>query len=113
MKVIYAFTVILGACLLFLVQPLIAKLILPWFGGTSAVWSAALMFFQVCVFGGDHIYKMDVNQMMNFHLERDADLTIATIPVPLSEAHQFGVVEIDEDFRVTGFVEKPKDGAKT
>lgn len=52
MKVIYAFTVILGASLLFLVQPLIAELILPWFGGTSAVWSAALMFFQVCVFGG-------------------------------------------------------------
>jgi len=38
--------------LLFLVQPLIAKLILPWFGGTSAVWSAALVFFQACVFGG-------------------------------------------------------------
>jgi spermidine synthase len=49
---IYALTVVLGALLLFLVQPLIAKLILPWFGGTSAVWSAALLFFQVCVFGG-------------------------------------------------------------
>ncbi len=50
--IIYALTVILGACLLFLVQPLIAKLILPWFGGASAVWSAALLFFQACVFGG-------------------------------------------------------------
>jgi hypothetical protein len=50
--VIYAVTVIVGACLLFLVQPLIAKIILPWFGGTSAVWSAALVFFQVCVLGG-------------------------------------------------------------
>jgi spermidine synthase len=49
---IYALTVVLGALLLFLVQPLIAKLILPWFGGSSAVWSAALLFFQVCVFGG-------------------------------------------------------------
>lgn len=49
---IYALTVIVGACLLFLVQPLIAKLILPWFGGISAVWSAALVFFQACVFGG-------------------------------------------------------------
>ncbi|HEY8538875.1 MAG TPA: fused MFS/spermidine synthase [Steroidobacteraceae bacterium] len=51
-EVIYALTVIVAASLLFLVQPLIAKLILPWFGGSSAVWSAALMFFQACVFGG-------------------------------------------------------------
>lgn len=49
---LYASTVIVGACLLFLVQPLIAKMILPWFGGTSAVWSAALVFFQACVLGG-------------------------------------------------------------
>ena len=49
---LYAVTVIVGACLLFLVQPLIAKMILPWFGGTSAVWSAALVFFQACVLGG-------------------------------------------------------------
>ena len=51
-RTIYALTVIVGACLLFLIQPLIAKLILPWFGGSSAVWSAALLFFQVCVFAG-------------------------------------------------------------
>lgn len=49
---LYAVTVIVGACLLFLVQPLIAKIILPWFGGTSAVWSASLVFFQACVLGG-------------------------------------------------------------
>jgi glucose-1-phosphate adenylyltransferase len=67
----------------------------------------------VCVFGGDHIYKMDVNQMLQDHIDNDADLTIATVPVPLSEAPHFGIVEIDSDFRVTGFVEKPKEGAKT
>ena len=50
--VIYAATVILSACLLFLVQPLIAKIIFPWFGGTSAVWTAALVFFQVCLLCG-------------------------------------------------------------
>ncbi|MDY6945072.1 MAG: hypothetical protein SXG53_05095, partial [Pseudomonadota bacterium] len=49
---LYAATVILSACLLFLIQPLLAKIILPWFGGTSAVWSAALVFFQACVLGG-------------------------------------------------------------
>jgi len=52
MTPLFAVTVILSACLLFLVQPLIAKIILPWFGGTSAVWSAALVFFQVCVLAG-------------------------------------------------------------
>ncbi|HET9396574.1 MAG TPA: hypothetical protein VFO36_10995, partial [Nitrospiraceae bacterium] len=52
MTPLFALTVILGACLLFLVQPLIAKISLPWFGGTSAVWSAALVFFQVCVLAG-------------------------------------------------------------
>lgn len=49
---VHAATVTLGACLLFLIQPLIAKIILPWFGGASSVWSAALLFFQSCVLGG-------------------------------------------------------------
>ncbi len=90
-----------------------------WFRGTAdAVFQNLELIFDerpeyVCVFGGDHIYKMDVNQMLQWHIENNADLTIATIPVPLSEAHQFGVVEIDSDFRVTGFEEKPKHGAKT
>jgi hypothetical protein len=52
MTSLFAVAVILGACLLFLVQPLLAKIILPWFGGTSSVWSAALVFFQVCVLAG-------------------------------------------------------------
>ena len=90
-----------------------------WFRGTAdAVFQNLELIFDerpdlICVFGGDHIYKMDVNQMLQEHLANEADLTIATIPVPLSEAHHFGIVEIDEDFRVTGFVEKPKEGAKT
>jgi glucose-1-phosphate adenylyltransferase len=90
-----------------------------WFRGTAdAVFQNLELIFDerpdyVCVFGGDHIYKMDVSQMLQDHINNDADLTIATIPVPLSEAQHFGVVEIDDDFRVTGFVEKPKQGAKT
>jgi glucose-1-phosphate adenylyltransferase len=90
-----------------------------WFRGTAdAVYQNLELIFDerpdnVCVFGGDHIYKMDVNAMMQFHLDSDADLTIATIPVPAAEAHHFGVVEIDDNFEVTGFVEKPKEGAKT
>ena len=90
-----------------------------WFRGTAdAVFQNLELIFDerpeyVCVFGGDHIYKMDVNQMLQQHISTDADLTIATIPVPVEEANQFGVVEIDESYRVTGFVEKPKHGAKT
>ncbi len=90
-----------------------------WFRGTAdAVFQNLELIFDerpdlVSVFGGDHIYKMDVNQMLQEHLANEADLTIATIPVPLSEAQHFGIVEIDENFRVTGFVEKPKEGAKT
>ncbi|MEA2164441.1 MAG: glucose-phosphate adenylyltransferase [Thermoanaerobaculia bacterium] len=90
-----------------------------WFRGTAdAVFQNLELIFDeqpefVCVFGGDHIYKMDVNQMLQEHLTNDADLTIATIPVPVEEAHHFGIVEVDSDWRVTGFVEKPKDGAKT
>ena len=90
-----------------------------WFRGTAdAVFQNLELIFDeqpdtICVFGGDHIYKMDVNQMLQEHLANDADLTIATNPVPVAEAHHFGIVEIDSDFRVTGFVEKPKTGAKT
>jgi glucose-1-phosphate adenylyltransferase len=90
-----------------------------WFRGTAdAVYQNLELIFDerpdnVCVFGGDHIYKMDINAMMQFHLDSDADLTIATIPVPASEAYHFGVVEIDDNFHVTGFVEKPKEGART
>jgi len=62
----------------------------------------------VCVFGGDHIYRMDVRQMIDFHVEKSAELTIAAIPKPIKEASSFGVLEVDKDWRVVGFEEKPK-----
>ncbi len=64
---------------------------------------------HVFVFSGDHIYKMDVTQMFSFHLQKDADMTIAAIPVPVKEASQFGVIEVDGDWRMIGFEEKPKN----
>jgi glucose-1-phosphate adenylyltransferase len=90
-----------------------------WFRGTAdAVYQNLELIFDekpehVAVFGGDHIYKMDVNQMLEFHLDHDADLTIATFPGPVAEAHHFGVIEIDDSGRVIGFVEKPKESPKT
>ena len=58
--------------------------------------------------GGDPIYKMDVTQMVDFHLSRAALLTFAAIPVPVEEAHEFGIIEVDQDNRMIGFEEKPK-----
>src|SRR6185436_7448494 len=49
---LYAVTIFLSAFLLFQVQPLIAKIILPWFGGSAAVWSASMLFFQLLLLGG-------------------------------------------------------------
>jgi glucose-1-phosphate adenylyltransferase len=63
----------------------------------------------VGIFGGDHIFKMNVEDMSRFHEEASADVTIAAIPVPIAEANQFGVIQVDADWRITGFQEKPKD----
>ncbi|HRZ80046.1 MAG TPA: sugar phosphate nucleotidyltransferase, partial [bacterium] len=54
-------------------------------------------------------YKMDVSQMYNYHNIKKADMTIAAIPVPIEEASSFGVIEIDRDYRMIGFEEKPKN----
>lgn len=62
---------------------------------------------QVCVFGGDHIYKMDVRQMLDFHKRRGADLTVAAIPVPIEQGHEFGIIEVDTEGRLVSFTEKP------
>lgn len=62
----------------------------------------------VCIFGGDHIYKMQVSQMLDFHKEKNADLTISAIPIPIEEAHEFGIMEVDENWKLVNFVEKPQ-----
>lgn len=64
---------------------------------------------QVCIFGADHIYKMDIRQMLDCHIQKNADLTVAAIPVPINEANNFGVFEIDNNWKVTGFKEKPEN----
>jgi glucose-1-phosphate adenylyltransferase len=64
---------------------------------------------QVCIFGGDHVYKMDVLQMLTTHLERGADLTVAAVPIPRAEAKAFGVIEVDEKGLIKAFHEKVDD----
>lgn len=89
-----------------------------WYKGTAdAVYQNVFHIHDenpdyVCVFGGDHIYKMDVWQMLKFHKVQNADLTISAIPIPIEEAHEFGIMEVDENWKLTGFVEKPKTAPK-
>ena len=61
----------------------------------------------VVVFSADHIYRMDVRQMIEFHLACDADATVAALPVPLAQARGFGVIEAGEGGRIHRFAEKP------
>jgi glucose-1-phosphate adenylyltransferase len=63
----------------------------------------------VLVFSADHIYKMNVRQMLDFHLRTGAAATVSCLPVPRASATQFGVVAVNDQWRVTGFVEKPSD----
>ncbi|MEO0270521.1 MAG: glucose-1-phosphate adenylyltransferase [candidate division WOR-3 bacterium] len=62
----------------------------------------------VLVFAADHIYKMDVSQMLKFHLEKDADFTVCGIPVTTQDISHYGIICSDNENRVCGFWEKPK-----
>ncbi|MHC4249220.1 MAG: glucose-1-phosphate adenylyltransferase [Planctomycetota bacterium] len=64
---------------------------------------------HVVVLAGDHVYRMNYLEMLNFHIVNDADLTVACIPVPCEHARALGVMETDPDGRVTRFLEKPPD----
>jgi len=63
---------------------------------------------HVIVLSGDHVYKMDYSKMLRFHVERNADATLAALEVPLEDSHRFGIVSIDQSDRVIGFQEKPE-----
>ncbi|MBZ0156493.1 MAG: glucose-1-phosphate adenylyltransferase [Alphaproteobacteria bacterium] len=86
-----------------------------WFQGTAdAVFQNINLIREhnphlVVVFGADHIYRMDIRQMVDFHLERDAYVSVAARPVPLSQASSFGVIISDGEKRIVGFQEKPKN----
>jgi glucose-1-phosphate adenylyltransferase len=63
----------------------------------------------VVILSGDHVYQMDYRELLAQHVDRDADATIATIEYPLRDASHFGVIDVDANFRVTGFEEKPSN----
>lgn len=84
-----------------------------WYTGTANAIFQNLEYMEyynpdyVLILGGDHIYKMDYEILLQFHKDKKADITLATIPVPMEEASRFGVVITDEDKRILEFEEKP------
>jgi glucose-1-phosphate adenylyltransferase len=84
-----------------------------WFQGTADAVHQNINLIEeqapdlVAVFGADHIYRMDIRQMVDFHLANRADVSIAALPVPLRDARGFGVIAADPDGRIEAFQEKP------
>jgi len=66
---------------------------------------------NVIILSGDHIYQMDYRDMLREHVENEAALTIGAVKIRAEEASSFGILQIDEQHRITGFVEKPKEDA--
>ncbi len=86
-----------------------------WYTGTANAIYQNLEYMEnynpeyVLILSGDHIYKMDYEVMLDFHKANNADITIATMPVPLQEASRFGIVITDENNKIQEFEEKPEN----
>jgi len=86
-----------------------------WYQGTAdALWQNMEIIrahrpLHVLVLAGDHIYKMDYGPMIGFHVEKEADITVGVVEVPVARAREFGVLTVDETNRVLRFQEKPMD----
>jgi glucose-1-phosphate adenylyltransferase len=96
-------------------QPYRGRLDTDWYKGTADALTQNLSFLErgdpdlILVLSGDHIYKMNYAWMIDFHMRQHAELTIATRNVSREEATRMGILATDNDYRVTAFVEKPKD----
>ncbi len=86
-----------------------------WYLGTAdAIYQNLDIIYRhepdyVLVLGGDHIYTMNYAQMLAAHVQADAEMTVGCIEVPIDDARAFGVMSVDEDYRITRFTEKPTD----
>jgi glucose-1-phosphate adenylyltransferase len=84
-----------------------------WYLGTADAVQQNFRFIKqsnpdmVLILSGDHIYEMNYDAMVTFHRDHEADLTMATFRVPIEDASRFGIVDMDEDYRVQSFIEKP------
>ena len=88
-----------------------------WFVGTADAVQQNFSFIKrdrpdhILILSGDHIYAMDYDALITFHIDHQADVTMATVSVPTDEAPRYGIVGVDEYYKVTSFVEKPKNPA--
>jgi glucose-1-phosphate adenylyltransferase len=84
-----------------------------WYAGTADAVQQNFAFIKknspdlVLILSGDHIYTMDFEPMISFHMDQQADLTVGTIRVPMEEASRFGILATDKQYKVKSFVEKP------
>jgi glucose-1-phosphate adenylyltransferase len=98
-----------------ILTPYKARFDSDWFEGTADAVQQNFTFIKqgspdlILILSGDHIYTMDYDAMITFHMDMQADLTIASIRVPLTEASRFGVLGVDKNYRVKSFIEKPKN----
>ncbi len=85
-----------------------------WYSGTADAVYQNLDIIRnhnpeyVLILGGDHVYKMDYGPLVTDHVDREANVSVVCLEVPSSEAYRFGVMAVDSEMRVTGFVEKPE-----
>lgn len=90
-----------------------------WYKGTANAIYQNLEFIQmshpsyVLILSGDHIYKMNYKMMLDYHIEKGADCTIAVLDVPLEEASRFGVMNTDDQLKIYEFEEKPPQPKST
>ena len=86
-----------------------------WYRGTADAVKQNLNLINdykpdlVAVFGADHIYRMDIRQMIDFHVASKADVTVSALTVPIKQASRFGTLVVDAKNRINGFEEKPKN----
>jgi glucose-1-phosphate adenylyltransferase len=91
---------------------------LDWYRGTADAVYRNIDFIQeknpdlVVILSGDHIYKMDYREMLAYHVEKGADLSVAVMNVPLEETDRFGIMTVNRNMRITEFHEKPKEQDK-
>ncbi len=89
-----------------------------WYQGTADAVRKQLLEIQttgapyVLILAGDHLYRMDYEDMANFHWQQDADITVAVQPVPREQAFRYGLLKRDDTGRILDFVEKPQTAAE-
>lgn len=98
-----------------ILTPYKARFDADWYEGTADAVQQNFTFIKrgspdyILILSGDHIYTMDYDRMLSFHITQQADLTLASIRVPKEEASRFGVLKVDKEYRVKSFVEKPEN----